>query len=247
MPGSKRDPTDLPGWLWLGLPPVMLLLLVVAAAAGPDYVGAITRSDHDPRGTGIAEHATVLVLVPGIVAGFAVFRRRRHLPDARIGWWVLAWTLACVYFAGEKMSWGQHLIGWQSPELFQDINRQKETNIHNISSWLDRKPRAVVELWVMIAGLLLPVWQRVRGAVPDAASRAYWIWPSFVVVPSAALFLLFRLHRWFADPATSGYFNWLSESEVREYYIALFLSLYLLSIWRRLRATEPRSTPSAAP
>jgi hypothetical protein len=232
--GNRRS-ADLPAWLWLAFPPAMLLLLLAAAAAGPSYVGMITRADHDPAGTGIAEHATVLVLLPGIVAGFAVFRNAARLPDPRLGWWVLAWTLACIYFAGEEISWGQHFIGWQSPDLFQAINRQQETNIHNISSWLDRKPRALVELWIMVGGLAVPAVRWLRRSAGDRSSLAYWILPTAVVVPTALLFLLFRVHKWVADATGVELAGWLSESEVREYYIALFLSLYLLSIWQRLR------------
>lgn len=238
MLGGARDHKDLPTWLWLAFPPAMLLLLILASMAGPEYVSLITRNDHDPAGTGIAEHATVLVLLPGIVAGFAVFRNRDRLPDIRLGWWVLIWALACVYFAGEETSWGQHYFGWSSPEMFQAVNRQQETNIHNISSWLDRKPRALVELWIMIAGLLVPAWRWLRRRPADPAGIGYWVLPTSVLVPSAALFLLFRVHKWATDSEYAGIVDWLSESEVREYYIALFLSLYLLSIWRRLRGAR---------
>lgn len=233
--GSAPQRQDLPLWLWALFPPLMLLLLAVAAALGPEYASMVTRSDHDPAGTGIAEHATVVVLIPGIIAGFAAFRARARLPEARLGWWVLAWTLACVYFAGEETSWGQHYFGWHSPELFQAVNRQHETNIHNISSWFDRKPRALVELWVMVAGLVIPAWHWLRGRPADAARPGYWILPTAAMMPSAALFLLFRIHKWVTDSGGAGIVDWLSESEVREYYIALFLSLYLLSIWKRLR------------
>ena len=39
---------------------------------------------------------------------------------------------ACFFIAFEEISWGQHIFKWNSPELFQKINNQKETNIHNI-------------------------------------------------------------------------------------------------------------------
>lgn len=233
--GSAQQLQDLPLWLWALFPPLMLLLLAVAAALGPEYASMVTRSDHDPAGTGIAEHATVIVLIPGIIAGFAAFRARARLPDARLGWWVLAWTLACIYFAGEEVSWGQHYFGWQSPEMFQALNRQQETNLHNMSSWFDRKPRALVELWVMLGGLAVPAWRRLRGHRVDPARPSDWILPTSVVVPTAALFLLFRAHNWITDATGQLAAPWLSESEMREYYIALFLSLYLLSIRNRLR------------
>lgn len=225
----------------------MLGLMVVLAVFAPEHLPAVTRADHDPAGTGLAEHATVIVLVPGIAAGFAAYRLRARFPDRRLGAWVLAWTLACVYFAGEEVSWGQHLFGWRTPDTLQALNRQGETNLHNLSSWLDRKPRAAVELWILAAGLAVPLWRRFRGHVPNAERAADWFWPTIATVPSAALFLAFRAHKWYAEASGREIVVWLSESEVREYYIALFLSIYLGSIWWRLRgaakaraAADPR-------
>ncbi|WP_120499652.1 hypothetical protein [Roseovarius sp. EL26] len=34
--------------------------------------------------------------------------------------------------AGEEISWGQRIIGWESGEFFQDNNKQDETNLHNM-------------------------------------------------------------------------------------------------------------------
>lgn len=37
----------------------------------------------------------------------------------------------------EEISWGQTWLGWESPDLFVEINDQKETNLHNIfNGWL---------------------------------------------------------------------------------------------------------------
>jgi hypothetical protein len=34
---------------------------------------------------------------------------------------------------GEEISWGQRLMDWESPQLFQNINKHKETNLHNLN------------------------------------------------------------------------------------------------------------------
>jgi hypothetical protein len=36
--------------------------------------------------------------------------------------------------AGEEISWGQRLIGWETPPLMLEINHHKETNLHNIQA-----------------------------------------------------------------------------------------------------------------
>ena len=54
---------------------------------------------------------------------------------------------ALIYYLGEEISWGQHFFKWNSPEIFQELNNQKETNLHNISNLFDQLPRAFVYFW----------------------------------------------------------------------------------------------------
>lgn len=39
-----------------------------------------------------------------------------------------------VICGGEEISWGQRLVGFHGPEALLDVNKQHETNIHNIGS-----------------------------------------------------------------------------------------------------------------
>lgn len=41
---------------------------------------------------------------------------------------------AVLFFIGfgEEISWGQRLMEWETPQLLQEINKQKETNFHNL-------------------------------------------------------------------------------------------------------------------
>src|SRR3546814_4167282 len=52
--------------------------------------------------------------------------------------------------AGEEASWGQHYAGWLTPDNWQALNDQGETNLHNTSSWLDQKPRTLLEIGVIV-------------------------------------------------------------------------------------------------
>ena len=56
-------------------------------------------------------------------------------------------TLALIYYLGEEISWGQHFFKWNTPQLFNEINNQKETNLHNISNLFDQLPRSLVMIW----------------------------------------------------------------------------------------------------
>ncbi len=45
---------------------------------------------------------------------------------------MLLFTIGLFLIAFEEVSWGQHIFKWESPEVFHEINRQKETNVHNM-------------------------------------------------------------------------------------------------------------------
>ena len=98
---------------------------------------------------GLVELGTFAVLLVAIIAGCAVSLRT----VAMRRWAMIVMTLGAIYFAGEEVSWGQHLFGWETPEGFIAINDQQETNLHNTSSWLDQKPRLLLECWVLLLAI----------------------------------------------------------------------------------------------
>ncbi|MGH8582849.1 MAG: hypothetical protein ACREWG_08685 [Gammaproteobacteria bacterium] len=231
MTGNARN--EPPRWLWQWFPP---LLLIVQYGVRIWMPGDYTRLFDNELG--IVELATPAVLVPGIIAGFAALRYREQLPDRRLIAWIALVTGACVYFAGEELSWGQHLIGWATPDYINKINDQGETNIHNISSWFDQKPRLALELGVMAGGLFYPLYWGRKHPRPSSDWR-YWLWPTHVCVPAALLATLIRipdrLEDWFGiGPLPYA----IRYSEPQEYYFAVFLSVYLLTIWLRLRELQ---------
>ena len=57
------------------------------------------------------------------------------------------YTLGIIYFFFEEISWGQHYFKWETFEIFDELNNQGETNIHNISNIFDQLPRGILTLW----------------------------------------------------------------------------------------------------
>ena len=221
---------DLPTWLWLWFPPLLLLVQYGFRI----YDHALYRRWIEGE-LALVELATPCVLLIGIAAGIAAMRMRHRLPEARLGIWLSLVVIGSIYFAGEELSWGQHLFGWQTPELLETINDQEETNVHNISSWFDQKPRLLLELWVLIGGVIYPLMHwRERGAAPRTWQS--WFWPTHVVLPAAVLAIVVRIPERLKP--LLGVQSWPLEirySEPQEYYFALFLTIYTLSIWYRLR------------
>jgi len=45
--------------------------------------------------------------------------------------------LAVLFFfgAGEEISWGQRILGFETPQSISEVNKQEEFNLHNLSTW----------------------------------------------------------------------------------------------------------------
>jgi hypothetical protein len=122
-------------------------LIVVTAAAGAVAVlllgagrwVAMSRLDLDvifSEEGGLLEWLAFLALLCAGIALCCVHRlRRKHHGLAwrspqSVGMLILAGALLVGAF--EEISWGQHVIGWRTPEFFRARNLQAETNIHNL-------------------------------------------------------------------------------------------------------------------
>lgn len=217
----------LPRWLWLWFPPILLLIILPIRIVSPEFYSANIDGE-----LGLIELATPLISIIGFIVGLGTVKLAWPQVGHRERVWYLMVTLGCFYFAGEELSWGQHFFGWGTPEYLEQINDQEETNIHNISSWFDQKPRLLLELWVLVGGVIMVLVN--RGAAPISANA--WFWPTLECFPTALLAILVRL-----PERIKSLFNIeqlpleLRFSEPQEYYFALFLLLYLAVARARLK------------
>ncbi len=202
---------------------ILALVLILFAAAYPAHFSLMLAKDGTDGG-GLFEHLTVLMCLPGIFAGFWMMAKSPR-PRAFFAW-VLAWTLALVYFAGEEASWGQWYFGWETSESFAQINDQNETNLHNISSWLDMKPRILVEIFCFMTAFALPLYY--AGGGKRTISPVFRLPVSFV--PAGTVFTLSRIGDWI--PAGEFLTN-IGNSEFREFIIACILSGYMIYLARK--------------
>ena len=218
-------------WLWLWLPVAVIIVVVICYVINPDLTRFLVGDER-----GVIEPATAVVLLPAIYYGFRTVFYKTKSQILLIKMWILLVTLACIYIAGEEISWGQQLFHWETPDFISHINDQNETNIHNMNSWFDQKPRLLLELWVLAGGVLLPVWRMFRSRQYSVDSWQYWFWPSVVCLPTASLAILVKM------PERVEYFInikdivYLRYSELQEFYFALFLFLYLYSLKKRTLA-----------
>lgn len=225
-----RPEAVLPRWWWLWFPPLLLLVIAPVRIFSPEAYSTWIDGE-----LGLIELSTPLIALVGAWFGLRVVWMARGVAPA-FTLWVALVTLACIYFAGEEVSWGQHLFGWHTPDSIATLNDQNETNLHNMSSWFDQKPRLLLELWVLIGGLILPLVgssNRRRFSIYD---RRSWFWPTFDCLPTALLAIVVRLPERLKDVAGLESLPLeIRYSEPQEYYFALFLALYLAAMFVRCR------------
>ena len=222
-----------PGWFSIIAqltPWAAICFFSYTAFYNPDLMALYLSKDHIAGG-GLIENLTVIVLLPGIAAGLYTFIKSRSVIQP--GWtayWLLLWTLACIYFAGEEVSWGQWYFQWETPDRISEINDQNETNFHNMSTWLDQKPRTLVELWIFLAGMAYPLFRLLFNK--QLTGWKQWFFPVKAMVSSGMFYTLVRFAGWSDD---LEFAEMVGSSELREFCVALFLSLFLISYTARIK------------
>lgn len=162
-----------------------LLVFVVALALEIGLGLPLTADELAP-----VEMFQAVLLGLGVIAAIRAYRcsRAEHSPLAL--WFVLA-IAGCTYVLLEEVSYGQHLFGWATPEGWNALNDQGETNLHNTSAWFDQKPRILLEVGVLTATLAAtfcafrsrPLLPRLGSVMPGSAVIA----PGWIAVAAFIL------------------------------------------------------------
>lgn len=77
-------------------------------------------------------------------------------------WFFLLLALASFYAFMEEISWGQRLLGFDSPEFFHENSYQDETNIHNLLTgpvdvWTKTALTYAIALGLFAYGVIFPI------------------------------------------------------------------------------------------
>ncbi len=236
---STHNPKDLPRWLWIGLVPLPALIMLVAGLVDMDVYEALRRKE------GPIEWATAGVLPFGIFAAIVAFRRRAVFPAKWLGAWMIICACGMFYFMGEELSWGQHIFKWEAPDAIKEINRQDETNLHNINTFLGRKPKYVIELWTIVGCMAVPLIRKMRSNKPDPRTSAGpWFWPTLVCLPTAIMAQVVYAPTRIARRMYEDEPGWLRLSELQELYFAIALVLYTASIAVRAGSMPKPEAPT---
>lgn len=113
---------------------LLLVTIPVVAQHWPDFHELVVQED------GPVEWLSVAFFLAAFVLRARAAWRDRRLLDALV-------ALFCLFVAGEEISWGQRLVGYEAPTVFLEHNRQQETTLHNFAA-IFGKPK-----WSLAAAL----------------------------------------------------------------------------------------------
>ena len=111
---------------------------------------------------GYIEIFQIIILLLTLIILFQCLIRK---PRSRtIKNFLLISLIGISYIFFEEMSWGQHFVGFKSPDILLNknslfYNKQNEFNIHNISNLFNEIPRAIVLIW---CSLSIPIMNLMR-------------------------------------------------------------------------------------
>lgn len=220
-----------PLW-WLTLPCALLVAQIIF-----ECVASETWKEIILQEGGLHETLQAIVAVVGFIIAARLVMRVRTL-------WLKLWyglaALGCFYIAGEEMSWGQWIFHWTTPTEWARLNDQDETNLHNMSTWLDQKPQALLQIGVLVGGMIIPLLKYYAPhRLPQKFSSVYG---DMILLPTALIALALKIIDTLADMKLGIpilHFFWRI-SEVLELYIYYFVALYLGGQWTKLRGdTSP--------
>ncbi len=196
---------------------------------------------------GITENLTILFLVFAVLVGtLSFFKALKFFSNPHyfhlrfVPWWILLITLGCLYFGGEEASWGQHFMGWGTPDFWQSINDQGETNLHNTSGLFDQVPRLILTTGALMGGIVFPLLLTIKNIKLEPSNSIYWVLPTIVCMPAAILAVFIsHINELMKDIGNQLPFITqnlsINVGESKECFLGLFLLIYLISLMNRLR------------
>lgn len=187
---------------------------ILAYSSYPEYFVRLCDED------GLIENLTsIAFLMAGLV--FLFHARKSHFRvDITAGLGLL-----CIVAAGEEISWGQRLLGIQTPESVRAVNVQHELNFHNMQ-WIHGHYRFVVLVILIAFCLLLPPLTRHVDVIRRHAEK--WRLPLFPLEGVLAMLLAIA---YMAIPRLLQVENFRDLDEVGEFLVALGFLCY--AVWPR--------------
>jgi hypothetical protein len=122
-----------PLWLWLPLAGYYLIGftgLIYEPLQNISLEILNSGASRNPSETALIEHLEAFFwLVATIFYSIVAYKQR---VACRGFLWPAIFACLCFVALGEEISWGQHLLQFEPPQTFEQVNTQRELNIHNL-------------------------------------------------------------------------------------------------------------------
>jgi hypothetical protein len=205
---------------------------VLTALLGKDAYKWFTRED------GFAESVQVFIYALSFIFSLIVAIRQWRAGKRLIALLFLGLSLALVFLVGEELSWGQRLFGWETTSGLASVNKQEETNLHNIYGvgstfkWV----QLLVGAYGTILPLVVMIWP-VRERYREVTEAVI---PHYSLVPYFLPMFLWRIYRNLLEPPQEFYFVVAEYNEVVELILSIGFLLFVVFQLRRLAAQSER-------
>lgn len=186
---------------------------------------------------GLVESIQIIFLFFAIIY-FYNFLKKDHKLNFRFSTILkYAFFLGILYYLLEEISWGQHFFQWKSPVIFNQLNGQNETNLHNINNIFNQLPRNLIIIWSSLTFFIINL-----KSIQLNQSLSFFIYPSKNLKNISFLIIFFTLSQKifqnFFDSATileavtifennsssqTFWFEWNSEKVNNNLYIAMII------------------------
>ena len=212
----------------MALPVILLAVIVATALYSPDWYLRWAQ----PEGYGLLEVSHFFIPAVTALIAVSLLRHAGVRREPLLVAWTVMLALGSIYIAGEEHSWGQHFFKWNTPEYWRSINRQQETNLHNISYAFGKLPRSILFAGIVAIGFVYPL-LTLRWPGLNARNPLAIFMPPVVLLPAALCLIV-------VDAADKLDAMILVDraavrlSEISETFIYLFLLLGVISLRRRI-------------
>jgi hypothetical protein len=145
---------------------------------------------------------------------------------------VLGYALLFLFVGGEEISWGQRLVGIQTPQALMELNVQKEANLHNIDG-IHQHVRKIGLLVVLTIAVLMPLTQRFVPVMQRLYARLMIpVVPLWTLPLTILSFIFMAVPRMLFDKPV------FSLDEIGELYLSLVFLFFSASV--RVSGTRSR-------
>lgn len=196
---------------------------------------------------GLSEWWSVGTYLVGAAAIGAAAWSLRTTRQFLVMYFYLALAVGLFLGAMEEISWGQRLVGWETPTALNEINTQGETTIHNVNFANNVIFEAL--FWGSVLGLTAGLWRLIAN-LRGLNDSIRLVLPTLMLSPALLLIMVWRagdqwtsanIPRLFMDYFNSG----PRGSEVPEAVLGLCIVIYTLSNLRRARFLSHTATFAA--